>query len=382
MLTLSRPPSLAPVDSVGNQAASDTDISIGVDDLTRGDQPARYFPAIDGLRGILAISTIFMHVNRSWFPGAPAVMDIFFVVSGFLITLQLLSNIQRRGHIGLKDFWIRRIKRLYPMLILVVGVYLLLGTFLVDQPARLYVDGIQSLLYVSNWTKLYNYVYPPYFAHTWSLSIEEQFYLLWPLWLAAMLRWRISEKGVLASCLILVAATLLWRNHLIDAGAPWSRIYYGSDTRVDGFLLGGVLAMIWQRSHEILYRQRFLNIAWQCAFVALFVLVIAWDPWQIQYFVWHQSVIILLSCGTLVALASPLNSPLKRLLSWHPLRQLGLMCYGIYLWHWPMFWLLVVRFHLKPLAMLCVVLPTTLALAYLSYRYIEAPILSRRSRAT
>jgi len=360
---------------------SDNDASRGIDDLARSDQPARYFPAVDGLRGLLAIGTILMHINRSWFPGAPAVMDIFFVVSGFLITLLLLNNIQRHGHIGLKDFWARRFRRLYPMLIIVVSVYLVLGSILIDQPKRLYVDGIESLLYVSNWTKLYDYVYPPLFAHTWSLSIEEQFYLLWPLLLAGMLHWRVSAKGVLATCLILVGITLMWRNHLIDAGVPWSRIYYGSDTRVDGFLLGGILAMIWQRSKDILYRQRWLNIAWQCCFVALLILVMSWNPWEIRYFVWRQSTIILFSCGTLLALASPFDTPVKRLLSWRPLRQLGLMCYGIYLWHWPMVWLLLVRTHLKPLAMLGIVLPTSLALAYLSYRYIESPILSRRSKA-
>lgn len=115
--------------------------------------------------------------------------------------------------------------------------------------------------------------------------------------------------------------------------------------------------------------------------VFLIAAVTAWNPWQVQYFAWHQSAIILLSCGTVVALASPLNNPAKRMLSLHPLRQLGLMCYGIYLWHWPMVWLLMVRFHLKPLPILCAVLPATLFLAYLSYRYVEAPILSRRPKA-
>jgi peptidoglycan/LPS O-acetylase OafA/YrhL len=367
--------------SMRNPAVSDADRKHSFDDLARRDQPTQYFPAIDGLRGILAISTIFMHVNRNWFPGAPAVMDIFFVISGFLITLLLLKNIQRCGHVELKDFWVRRIKRLYPMLMIVVGTYLLLGSFLIDQPMRLYVDGIQSLLYVSNWTKLYNYVYPQYFAHTWSLSIEEQFYLLWPLWLAVMLRWRISRTRVITSCLILVTITIIWRNHLIDAGEPWSRIYYASDTRVDGFMLGGILAVAWQRWHVSWYQHLWLNIVWQGCFVGLIIMVMAWDPWQIQYFVWHQSAIILLSCGAVIALASPLNSPVKSLLSLYPLRRLGLMCYGIYLWHWPMIWLLMVRVHWKPLPILCVVLPTTLALAYLSYRYVEAPILSRRAKA-
>ena len=359
----------------------DNDAIRAVDDLARSDQPARYFPAVDGLRGILAIGTILMHVNRSWFPGAPAVMDIFFVVSGFLITLLLLNNIHRDGKIELKVFWARRFKRLYPMLAIVVSVYLVLGSFLIDHPARLYADGIETLLYVSNWTKLYNYVYPPLFAHSWSLSIEEQFYLLWPLLLTVLLRWGISAKGMLVTCLCLASITLIWRNYLIGSGVPWSRIYYGLDTRVDGFLLGGVLAMLWQRSNDMLYRKRWLNIAWQGCFLALFVLVMNWNPWEVQYFAWQQSVIILLSCGTLVALASPFDTPVKRLLSSRPLRQLGLMCYGIYLWHWPIVWLLVVRTHLKPLAVLGVVLPTTLALAYLSYRYIESPILSRRSRA-
>lgn len=190
-----------------------------------------------------------MHVNRAWFPGAPAVMDIFFVISGFLITLLLLKNIQRQGHVELKKFWVRRIKRLYPMLIIVVGTYLLLGSLLIEHPAPLYLDGMQTLLYVSNWTKLYNNIYPSYFAHTWSLSIEEQFYLLWPLCLLLVFRWKISRAWMITSCLLLVVSTVIWRNHLIGATAPWSRIYYASDTRLDAFLLGGILAISWQRWH-------------------------------------------------------------------------------------------------------------------------------------
>jgi peptidoglycan/LPS O-acetylase OafA/YrhL len=368
-------------DSVENQVIPDTNREHSFDDLARRDQPAQYFPAIDGVRGIMAISIILVHVNRAWFPGAPTVMDIFFVISGFLITLLLLKNIQRQGHIELKKFWVRRIKRLYPLLIIVVGTYLLLGSLLIDQPAQLYVDGVQTLLYVSNWTKLYDYIYPSYFGHSWSLSVEEQFYLLWPLGLSLMLRWRISRKWVITLCLLLIGITITWRSHLIDMAVPWSRIYYASDTRVDAFLLGGILAMTWQRWHTSWYQKRWLNVASQACFVLLVVTVMVWDPWQVQYFVWHQSAIILLSCGTIIALASPLDSPLKSLLSLPPLRQLGLMCYGIYLWHWPMIWLLLVRFHLRPLAILCVVLPTTLALAYLTYRYVEAPILSRRSKA-
>lgn len=374
----------APLSAAPNAAGSHPAISVDSgerDDLTRRDQPRQYFPAIDGLRGILAVSTIFMHVNRAWFPGAPAVMDIFFVLSGFLITLLLLKNIQRHGRVDLKRFWMRRVKRLYPMLLIVVGAYLLLGSVLIDHPGPLYVDGVETLLYVSNWTKLHDIIYPSYFAHTWSLSIEEQFYLLWPLLLAAMVRWRIARKWAVAACLALVVITVCWRIHLIGAGAPWSRIYYASDTRVDGFILGGMLAMTSQRWHGRLYQFAWLNRVWQACFVGLVLVVLLWDPWQIQYFVWHQSVVILLSCGTIIALTSPFKSVLKSGLSVRPLRQLGLMCYSVYLWHWPMVWLLIVCLQWKPPAIICVVLPATLVLSYLSYRFVEAPILSRRPQA-
>jgi len=169
-------------------------------------------------------------------------MDIFFVLSAFLITLTLKDNINDNHHIPLLTFWKRRLLRLYPALITVVIFYLTIALFLNSQMQPLLKDSLLTILYVSNFSKLYDYVYPHFFGHTWSLSIEEHFYLVWPLLLIGLLKSHFLRKIRIPLLTCLIVLSVLWHWYLIESNEPWSRLYYGSDTRIDAFIVGGLLA--------------------------------------------------------------------------------------------------------------------------------------------
>lgn len=361
----------------------------------RPDQPHEYFPALDGLRGLMAIGVVFAHVNMRWFPGATIMMDIFFVISGFLITLILMKNVQRNGNLQLLRFWRRRIRRLYPVLLLVITVYLPIPILLQRDSPMIYIEeAISALFYYSNWTKIREEImlFPSYFGHTWSLSIEEQFYVLWPLLLWTAIKFNLNNRRIVFLFALLIAAQILWRNWLIHHGAIWSRLYFGLDTRMDAFLSGGILALAWDVWHEKWYRHRIFMVAMHICAALLLAAVLYWNPNANYrtYFAWQQSIVLLLSCATILALSAPSNHYLKSFFSLAPLRRLGLMCYSIYLWHAPLVWLLLwyegtgdIRFkftsHTEYIN-LAIVFMITLPLSHLSYHYLEAPILSKRIR--
>lgn len=345
----------------------------------RPDQPQQYFSSLDGLRGLIAIGVTIAHVHLEWFPGMPIMMDIFFVVSGFLITLVLLRNIQHTGNVQLLRFWGRRVRRLYPVLLIVVSVYLLIATLFLDNLGDHFREALGTLSYVSNWTQI-NKNFPTYFGHTWSLSIEEQFYLLWPLLLGLTVKLKLRRWGVIGLFLFLLVVSFLWRNWLISKGASWSRLYFALDTRMDAFLMGGMLALAWDIWHEKWYRLPYFMIITHGCTILLFITIICWNPDVPYYFIWQQSVVLILSCATILGLIAPSGSYLKNFFGSTPLRSLGLMCYSIYLWHWPLLWLLNSQnnFNISPYFLLVLVLTTVLSLSYLTYRYVELPILSKR----
>lgn len=345
----------------------------------RPDQPREYFEALDGLRGIMAFGVVVAHVNKPWFPGAQIMMDIFFVISGFLITLLLLRGKEAKGYIDLKTFWINRIKRLYPLLLVVVSLYLCVGILVYEDPLPLLRDAQATLLYYSNFTKLEPRVYPTYFEQTWSLAIEEQFYLVWPILLMFFKDKLAFSSRQLSLLLILAMLTVsAWRYYLIDAGAPWSRIYYGSDTRIDAFCAGALLAIIWQKNMAVLKTNPWTNRVCFCANVLLIVFVSIWTPTELHYFQWQQTIIIATSCLSILGLSLPSKNIFKTILSLKWVSRLGLLCYGSYLWHWPLVFLLTSKTDLSRLEILYFVFPATFLLSVASYLYIEFPILSKR----
>lgn len=347
-------------------------------DLQQGPSVGQYFPALDGLRGLMALGVVVAHVNLPWFPGALIMMDVFFAISGFIITLILHRNIQRTGSLQLAQFWKRRVLRLYPALLVVVGTCLVLAALLVDDLSPVFRDAVETLLYVSNWSKLYNYGYPSIFGHTWSLSIEEQFYLLWPLLLLVLLRQGANWRGMLALALMALSVGA-WRVFLVVDEAPWSRLYYALETRMDAFIVGGLLAFGWHTWNLKWARHSGLHFAMYGGAIALLCTVILGRPREIHYFIWQQSLVLLLSAATILLLSSPRVSVLQQLLGSKPCVALGVRCYSIYLWHWPLIWLLMGSTRLDKVTLLLIVVPLTLLLSALTYRYVEAPMLAKRT---
>lgn len=364
-------------------------------------------PGLDGLRAIAVLLVIVYHFWPTILPGGMIGVDIFFVISGFLITSLLLREGALNGRIALGSFWVRRARRLLPaiaLMILVLGpVSLIVGG---DIQVNLGRQLLGAATFSSNWISIFagnDYfaqTSPELFTNFWSLAVEEQFYVLWPLLIVASglllgRHWRhfsaVMVLGILAS--LGVAAFLLMN------GTPISRIYYGTDTHLYGLLLGALLAFArpWSlyppMGKKALYRvaQPFGLIAFtrvMVSWLSLFalipyaILVPESAPGAIPWGLFGASLLALgVIQGMLPDMLAGASEALRRLLNFAPLRWVGERSYGLYLWHWPL--AVVMHYVLgadrSPLVNVGV-LVATFAIAEMSYRWVETPIRRRGFR--
>jgi peptidoglycan/LPS O-acetylase OafA/YrhL len=349
-------------------------------------------PGIDALRAIAVLAVFAYHAGVGWMPGGFLGVDVFFVISGYLITSLLLAEYRRGGHIGLGRFWARRARRLLPAVGAMIAVTMAVAAIVEpDRIDALRGDAIASLAYVANWHFILDqqsyfdqFQRPSLFRHLWSLSVEEQFYLFWPLAFAAGMKLAGRRRllvGVLAGALASVAlAWILFDPH--DA----SRVYYGTDTHAVGLLLGVALALVW--SPWDLWRGtpgRWTGPALDAAGVlALGYVVLSFvEVHDYDLGLFHGGYLWLaLFTAILIAVLAHPAARLGRLLALPPMVWLGLRSYSFYLWHWPVLALTrpgidvsMPRGVLIPLQLLAV-----LALAELSYRFVELPF-RRRPKA-
>ncbi len=344
-------------------------------------------PALDGLRGAAVAGVLLFHGGH--LTGGYLGVDAFFVLSGFLITTLLLVEHGNTGRISLPRFWARRARRLLPALGLVVGavvIYAALFAKAGDLPS-IRGDSISTLFYFANWHAIatagdYFAIFrsPSPLQHTWSLAIEEQFYLVWPVVLVLLLKRgmgaQAAAKRVLGLCVVLAAASFLWSQSLYKAFDP-SRVYYGTDTRATAILLGGGLAAAltaWGPVTSARLRTALERAAW----VAVAYLAWAWTRMSgDSYFLYHGG---LLLCGVAVTVViatavHPARGRVGRALSLQPLCALGVISYGVYLWHWPVFvWLNEDRLHFSGWPLFVAQCAITIAVAIASYRLVERPI--------
>ncbi len=211
-----------------------------------------YRPGLDGLRALAVAGVVLYHAGVSWMPGGFLGVDVFFVLSGYLITSLLLAERRRKGRVGFKAFWARRARRLLPAVLLVVFVCLLAASTIArDDLARTRGDALASLVYLTNWHLIaasHSYFNafgrPSLLQHLWSLAVEEQFYLCWPLVLMGSLKLLGRRYTVVLTVLLVLASTaLMWG--LYDPNQDPSRVYYGTDTRAATLLVGALLAFAW-----------------------------------------------------------------------------------------------------------------------------------------
>jgi peptidoglycan/LPS O-acetylase OafA/YrhL len=353
--------------------------------------PARlgYIPALDGLRALAVVAVLLYHADQSWIPGGFLGVDVFFVISGYLITCLLLSDWQQTNGIGLKRFWYRRARRLLPALftmLFVVSLYAIL--FLPDVLDQLRGEVIAALLYVENWFLVFrNLSYfqsagrPPLLQHVWSLAVEEQFYLFWPLILVLVLTvWGKNRKALLVGVLCGIAISTIEMAILYQPYTDPSRVYYGTDTRVAALLLGAALAFVWAPWRLIGRTGRNAGIVLD-AVAVLSGIVLIWMFLNIGEFDpnLYRGGFLLVAIVAALLIAATVH-PASRLVPWllgfSLFRWIGVRSYGIYLWHWPIY--MVTRPHsdvpLTGIPLLVLRLTLTFGVAALSYRYVEEPI--------
>lgn len=350
---------------------------------------------LDGLRAIAVIAVIAFHFGPSGAVGGYVGVDVFFVISGFLITGLLLKEHARKGRIQIGSFLLRRARRLMPALFaLLVCVTVYGWVFLGPESSQFRPDLVASLLYGENWYQIFSG--SSYFAdqglpllrHLWSLAVEEQFYFAWPILVAACLAFRKTRTWTLICVSVALAGVSgLLAYRLADpfnpsallASESLNRVYLGTDTRALGLLLGALLAMVLSMNRGRPHARRWVGSAVDApAFAALAGLGVIMASVDIQAPWLYRGGFILVDVLTLIilfSLVSPSASWMRILLRWAPLEWVGKRSYGLYLWHWPVFRLL--RPDQGNLLATSLCLLVTLALTEFSYRVIEEPIRSQ-----
>jgi len=348
----------------------------------------REIRGLNGLRALAIVAVLVFHLRPASLTGGFLGVDVFFVVSGFLITTLLLREFTRNRRLNLPAFWTRRARRLLPALALTVVVSVSAGLLIGDD--LLVGIGRQSLgalTFSSNWLEIaagssyFANTSPQLFANFWSLAVEEQFYLFWPILFAlalALLRtWR--RRIAVAAGFALVSAVAM--AVLVRPGQDATRVYYGTDTHAFGLLLGVALAFAWATTSFLDSGRwrRFAPAAGTAALAGLLLLMVVLDENRIATF---RGGLLAGSLLTAVLIGSllPGNSPLLRVFEARPVEWLGERSYGIYLWHWPL--ILIVTAIMPPAALdapghwvnRVLALGLTLAVAAASYRHLEMPV--------
>lgn len=338
----------------------------------------RFIPEVEGLRGIAVLSVLIFHLNKNFLPGGYLGVDIFFVISGFLITSICLSEFAATGSISIAEFYRKRIKRIIPLFSLVVLATLLAGylLFLPDYFLLLGRSVAASLTFTSNFffSQSLDYFannsneYP--LLHTWSLSIEEQFYFIWPLILIVSLR-LFSLRNILKGLAVAVLGSLIYADALRLTDASSSGIYFNSIPRFGEIAMGACLAFVFNITSSDWNKQyhRFASY--------LGLLLIAVSVLFIQDDFWFPGLLCLVPCGGAALLIWSSRSAGahwgSRLLNSGPLRKVGDISFSLYLWHWPV--LAITRYltgaYEIPLDLLILDLALIFALSYVTRYYFE-----------
>jgi peptidoglycan/LPS O-acetylase OafA/YrhL len=353
-----------------------------------------YITGLDGIRALAVMAVLLYHANSPWALGGFLGVETFFVLSGFLITSLLLAQWQTTSRIDLKHFWLRRARRLLPAVWLLLLVLPFLAILWApDAMSRLQEDIPAALFYITNWVYIVREVpyfeafgRPPLLQQLWSLAVEEQFYLLWPLLLLLLLRLsKGSRAGLLAALAILIAASTLWMAVLYSPEADPLRIYYGTDTRSGGFLVGAFLAVLYSTNtpRQVLSKR---GISETLGWTGLLALIILYNKLnEFQPFLYRGGILMTaLASAVLIVGASSPSTWISQVLELPVLRWIGTRSYSIYLWHWPIF--MVTRpgadLALPELPLRVGQVALTFLLAELSFRWVETPVRRQGFRAS
>lgn len=359
-----------------------------------------YIAGLDGIRALAVIAVLIYHIDAAWLPGGFLGVEVFFVLSGYLITSLLLAEWRQNDRIDLVSFWIRRARRLLPAVF-----FLLIGTFVIaviwapDEVARTRGTAAAAVAYVTNWYFVFHQESyfeaigrPPLLQHLWSLAVEEQFYLVWPLLFVLAIKLRQRLAFAMALLGVIGSTALLW--YLYNPAVDPSRVYYGTDTRAAELLVGAALAFLWEpdrlrsTSDDIPRLMRWLRDHPRVPLLLDGLGIIALTGIGLSFWYFGQYnpdlyqggflLVALITALLIAVVAHPRALRVPAALSAPMLHYVGLRSYSIYLWHWPIF--LVTRPHLDLAldgpALVALRLSLTIALAEISYRYVETPFRS------
>lgn len=323
------------------------------------------------------------HTNLSLFRGGFIGVDIFFVLSGFLITSLLVREYDKFYSINLKNFYIRRILRLIPALSILLIALCIISYVLLNKNSaeRNYIDSLIALFYLSNWARAFS-IHPPYFlGHTWSLSIEEQFYVIWPIFVLFSLRF-IKRRNILKIIFLLALSSWLCNFYFYFTGAPPERLYNGLDTRCYALLIGSFLGFITlpelRRCIEFIPKKLFMMITLFASISLVFILL--FSHWKAKnMFLYGYLFVSLLTALMIINVLIYQDSYVCKFLSTRWLTWIGSISYGLYLWHYPIF-LVIKGFGFEKIQIALLGVPLTFAVASVSYYIIERPILSLKKR--
>ena len=353
----------------------------------------QYIPAIDGLRAVAVIAVMLYHLGLEWIPGGFLGVDLFFVISGYVITRLLLDSIQQRGGLDLRDFYLARIRRLLPPLVFMLLVTsIVVGLWAPDTTKKFLTDAPFSIFGGMNWWLVFNHQdyfansgRPPLLQHTWSLAVEAQFYLLWPLILLLVLRF-FGKKLIPAAALVIAATSgiaLMFVSFQLDAAnsSKVSHVYFGTDTHSIGLFLGAALAVSWipQNFQEKVSRraQDFIDGIGVFGFLGILATFLLIDETKPTLYKLAFPLAGIFGTAILISIVHPASrfAPLLRnkVLLW-----IGERSYAIYLWHWVIFQISRPQVDLEgqDWALFSLRILIVLALSDISLRLVELPIRS------
>ena len=345
---------------------------------------ATYRPHLDGLRAVAVYLVVLFHAGSTRFPGGYVGVDVFFVLSGYLVTQLLLRDIGDRGSIRLAHFYARRFRRLLPAAFVALVVTALVYTAIAS-PLEV-ADSVGSFkaafLYSTNWYFIHNST--GYFGanlsanpvlHFWSLAVEEQFYLLWPLTLGGLfvVTRRLDARRRMHAIRIVLAvgavASATWALSIRNTNP--NRAYYGTDARAYELLAGALIALMPAFVASAVRFRRTTRVASAASIAALVVVASSWVHLDA---IERGIAVTIITCVLIVALDAAGGGPVNRALSTRPAVYLGRISYGTYLWHWIVILVLVRTFHPAPLAATAIACLVATAMASLSYEMLEQPV--------
>lgn len=334
----------------------------------------RYNPALDGVRGIAILLVLLSHAHVPLFEGAFFGVDLFFVLSGFLITTLLLIEHDATGRLAFWPFYRRRFFRLMPALALFLLAYCLLAPLIWPELDDIYSDALVSILYLADYGIAF-FDSPDTLLHMWSLSVEEHFYLLWPLLLLLALRHTPRGQRWWPIALLWLLGTL-WRAYWVLEGQPFYKIFFRFDTRFSGLMAGALLAtLMLENPRWLAALRRHLHHALWLPLALPLLLELGWD--SEDALLWGITVVELAAIVLVVA-AQRGRGLVYDMLSAPALVALGRLSYGVYLWHYPVVRYLRAEFSWPVVVVLG--LAISCALAALSYHTVERWALRWRDR--